>query len=261
MTSALTAPRVVGVGLKMYLDHFATARWLESVRQIARDHPSVTSGEVALFVLPTFPSLVGARDILAETKVYIGAQDIAWADAGPFTGEVSGVELRQVGCTFVEIGHGERRRHLGEDDSVVARKLDAAFRNGLTPVLCVGEDERVSASVAGTHCVDQLEAALALCLKTGSAAPLIVAYEPNWAIGAPQPAPAEYIREVASHLRVAMNSHPLLDGSRLIYGGSAGAGLLPSLGASVDGLFLGRSTHDTSVLRQVIDEAAAAHSR
>lgn len=258
MTAAWQSRRIVGVGLKMYLDHRSTLRWIEGVREIAGTHPAVVSGDVTVFVLPGFASLVEAEAILSGTPILLGAQDLAWADTGPFTGEVSGVELSQIGCTFVEVGHAERRRHFHEDDDVFARKLDAAYRNSLVPVLCVGEEARGSAADAGETCVAQLDAALRLSLETGSVGPLVVAYEPVWAIGAPEPAPAEYIREVADRISLAIDSRPELAGSRLIYGGSASTGLLPALASSVDGLFLGRSSHDLRVLRAVIDEAAVA---
>jgi len=258
MSSVLGARRIVGVGLKMYLDHPRTLEWIREVREIALVHPAILSGDVALFVLPTFPALVEAREILSDTSVFFGAQDLAWADAGPYTGEVSGIQLRQIGCSLVEVGHAERRTHFGEDDNIVARKLEAAQRNGLVPVLCVGEYERTSSSQAGAFCVEQLESTVATCLESGMGGPMIVAYEPVWAIGAPAPAPIDYIREVIGHLRHALDVYPQLAGSRLIYGGSAGAGLLPSLTPAVDGLFLGRSTHDTTVLKTILDEAAAS---
>lgn len=256
--TALQARRILGVGLKMHLDHPSTLRWLEDVRDQAGTHPAVLSGDVAVFVLPGFVSLVEAARILEGSPIMLGAQDLAWADAGAFTGEVSAVELAQVGCRFVEVGHAERRRHFHEDDVTFSRKLDAAFRNSLVPVLCVGEEERVSVAEAGAICGAQLDAALELSRQTGSIGPLVIGYEPVWAIGAPEPAPAEYIREVTSHIREVVASHEELAGTRLIYGGSARAGLLPALGSAVDGLFLGRSSLDVAVLRQVIDEAANA---
>jgi triosephosphate isomerase len=255
-TPILASKRTVGVGLKMYLDHSSTLRWLEGVRDVIGEHPAVVSGEVGVFVLPGFTALVEAAAILEGSLISFGAQDLAWADAGPYTGEVSGVDLAQIGCTFVEVGHAERRRHFLEDGDVFSRKLDAAYRNGLVPVLCVGEETRGSPSAAADVVVGQLDEALRVSMETGSTGPLVLAYEPVWAIGAPEPAPADFIRAVADAARSALDARPALAGSRLIYGGSASSGLLPSLGGSVDGLFLGRSSHDISVLKDVIDEAA-----
>src|SRR5665213_1368128 len=94
----------IAVSLKMYLDHAHTVSW--------------------------------------STAVAVGAQDLFWEDRGPYTGAVSGADLRQIGCSYVEVGHVERRRVFGEDRKVARRKLTAALRNGLTPIICVGEDQQ-----------------------------------------------------------------------------------------------------------------------
>jgi triosephosphate isomerase len=88
-----------------------------------------------LIVLPSFPSLPEVLSIFAGTAVEVGAQDLFWEDRGPYTGAVSGADLRQIGCSYVEVGHVERRRVFGEDNKVASRKLTAALRNGLTPII------------------------------------------------------------------------------------------------------------------------------
>ncbi|HEX7345247.1 MAG TPA: triose-phosphate isomerase, partial [Candidatus Limnocylindrales bacterium] len=123
------------------------------------------------------------------------------------------------------------------------------LRNGLRPVLCIGEEERVDPAAASERTIAQLADAL----DGAPAGPLIVAYEPVWAIGAPEPAPVEHIRTVARALREAVADRP---GTFVIYGGSAGPGLLTELGDAVDGLFLGRFAHDPVSLETVLDEAA-----
>ena len=86
------------------------------------------------FVIPTFPSIPGAVELARPAGIAVGAQDLHWHDAGPFTGEASGTELAEVGYTMVEVGHAERRALFGETDEIVARKTLAALRNGLAPV-------------------------------------------------------------------------------------------------------------------------------
>jgi triosephosphate isomerase len=162
---------------------------------------------------------------------------------------VSGTDLRALGCTIAEVGHAERRRHFGDTDAVVRLKVAAAFRNGLTPVLCVGERTRRDGESAAGECAAQLQSALA-----GQGAPLIVAYEPEWAIGAEHSADPEHVRVVTSRLRAVLEDRPALAGSAIIYGGSAQPGLLPRLAGSVDGLFLGRFAHDPEVLGRILDE-------
>ncbi|MBK1785264.1 triosephosphate isomerase [Prauserella sp. ASG 168] len=226
----------------MYFSHARTLAWSGDVAALA-SHEAIAGGHAELFVLPSFPSIPAVTDVFAGTPVRVGAQDLCADDTGAFTGEVGGPLLRELGCTHVEVGHAERRRLYGEDDALVARKTAAALRNELVPVLCVGEPERVPADQAAAHCVAEVESAL------GSATgPVVVAYEPHWAIGAAEPAPEEHIAHVCGTLKKRL-------GVRVIYGGSAGPGLLTRLGTSVDGLFLGRFAHDPVAVGEILDEA------
>lgn len=254
-TGQPAAPFTVGVSLKMYFGHARTVAWATAIGDLARSHSAVADGLVDLFVVPTFPALVPVREALAGSRVRLGAQDLAWADEGAFTGEVSGVELAEIGCTLAEVGHAERRALFHEDDEVIAGKTAAALRNGLTPLLCVGEEAEASPAIAALEVVSQLDAAL-----TASASlegPLLVAYEPQWAIGAPTPAPVSHITAVVAELENYLGAMSGRAGSRVVYGGSAGPGLLTSLGGAVSGLFLGRFAHDPAAVASILDEVVA----
>jgi triosephosphate isomerase (TIM) len=243
----------IGVSLKMYFGRFRTADWCGAVADIARSHPAITDGHVRLVVLPSHPYLLEARSIFGATPVQIGGQDLFWEDGGAFTGEVSGAQLCELGCDYAEIGHAERRRIFGEDDAVIALKTAAAFHNGLTPLLCVGEAERSSVEAATAECVAQLNSALSTAVADGTAGPVVVAYEPQWAIGAAEPASPQHIAAVCAALREHL-SQPPFTGSQVIYGGSAQPGLLTQLKSGVDGLFLGRFAHDPSAVATILDE-------
>jgi len=245
----MTGPVTVGVSLKMYFGHREAREWFARVAALAARHPAVSSGSVEFFVIPTYLQIARAIEAFAGTPTIIGAQDAAADDAGAFTGEVSPAELAEVGVGVVEIGHAERRRLFGDTDEVVRAKTHAALRNGLRPVLCIGEEEEDEPLAAAARTVAQLADAL----QGAPAGPLIVAYEPMWAIGAAEPAPVEHIRTVTLALRDAVADRP---GTSVIYGGSAGPGLLTALGDAVDGLFLGRFAHDPVALESVLDEAA-----
>jgi triosephosphate isomerase (TIM) len=240
----------IGVSLKMYFGRVRTADWCRGVAEIASSHPAITDGRVRLVVLPSHPYLLEARNIFGATPVHIGGQDLFWEDSGAYTGEVSGAQLAELGCDYAEIGHAERRRIFGEDDAIIALKTTAAVRNGLTPLLCVGESKRSSVEEAIADCVAQLDSALST-VAADNAGPVVVAYEPQWAIGATKPASPQHITAVCAALRTHLTP---FTGSQVIYGGSAQPGLLTQLKSGVDGLFLGRFAHDPSAVATILDE-------
>ncbi|APU16021.1 triose-phosphate isomerase family protein [Actinoalloteichus fjordicus] len=256
-TADEAAPLTIGISLKMYFGHRQTLAWSREVVAIARRHRAVRDGLATLVLLPSFPALTSVLDECRDSGVQVGAQDLSWADAGAFTGEVSGTQLREIGCTHAEVGHAERRRLLGEDEEMIAAKTAAALRNGLVPLLCVGEAERGSARVAASTSVAQVESALSAARRAEILGPITVAYEPQWAIGAAEPAEPAHVREVGTALRRHLAADPMLTGSRVVYGGSAGPGLLTELADGVDGLFLGRFAHDPAAVESILDEAAA----
>lgn len=253
----VAAPLTIGVSLKMYFSHARTLEWTAAVVDLARRHSAVRSGAVELFVVPTFPSLVPVRAVIGDAPVLLGAQDLAWADAGAFTGEVSGVELREIGVDLVEIGHAERRSLFHETDDEVAGKVYAAFRNRLRPLICVGESTRSSAASAVAEVTAQLDRFLATATADRIVGRVVVAYEPVWAIGAPTPAPEEHIVEVLAGVESYFEGRPELVGSVAIYGGSAGPGLLTRGRGRIGGLFLGRFAHDPAAMATILDEVAA----
>jgi triosephosphate isomerase len=242
----------VGVSLKMFFGHQQATDWFATVAGRIRDHQAIMTRQVDFFVIPTYLQIAPAVTAFAGTPVRVGAQDVATEDTGPYTGEVSAAELAEVGASLAEIGHAERRALFGETDAVTARKAAAALRHGLTPVLCLGETSRLDPAAAADAAVAQLHADLA----GAPAGSLVLAYEPVWAIGATEPAPAGHIHTVIRALRTAVDALDDRTGSSVIYGGSAGPGLLTSLDGDADGLFLGRLAHDPDRLAAVLDEAA-----
>ncbi|WP_139023382.1 triose-phosphate isomerase family protein [Arthrobacter globiformis] len=256
----------------MYLGYRDSLRWLDELRQQVDTRPALAAGRVVPFVIPSFPMLPAAGDIIAGSPLVLGAQNCGWAD-GPWTGELSPSLLAELGVGLVEIGHAERRRHFGEDDAMIALKVRAADGAGVTPLLCVGEESRgtettpstgaaVADSTAGAEgaarfVCGQIEAAVGG--DWGLAARLVIAYEPVWAIGAAEPASAAYVSAVVRILRELLGAHGL-QGLPVIYGGSAKPGLLPSLDG-VSGLFLGRFAHDAANFGKVLDEALSLAAR
>ena len=245
----------LGVSLKMYFSYQQTLTWCRDVAELARRHPAIQQGEVGLFVLPAYPAIPAVAEIFADTPVRFGGQDVCQAENGAWTGEVSASMLQELGCSLAEIGHAERRRHFHEDKTQIAAKVAMSLRHGLTPVLCIGEEQEGEPAQAIALCQQQLAEALDNAGQQGLQGSVFFAYEPQWAIGAPQPAPDSYIRAVCAGLRDLQTPDGI--DLQVIYGGSAGPGLIQRLACDVDGLFLGRFAHDPKALAQIVDEASA----
>ncbi|MET0861316.1 MAG: triose-phosphate isomerase family protein [Microbacterium sp.] len=242
----------IGASTKAYLGYGRTLAWLDGVAAELDARPGLAAAGVVPYVIPSFPLLAAALDRLAPRGVLIGAQTVSWGD-GALTGEVSAALLAEMGVTLVEIGHAERRQHFGETDEVIARKVDAADAAGLRSLLCIGEPERTEPDEAVAFCLTQVQSAIRA--DAARLAALVLAYEPIWAIGAEQPADPDYVGAVLTGLRSSLSQ---LTGSvpPIVYGGSAGPGLLGRLPAA-DGLFLGRFAHDPASFARVLDEASA----
>jgi triosephosphate isomerase len=169
--------------------------------------------------------LVGER-LAGQRAIALGAQNLSHHRAGAYTGEVSGAMLRDHGCTYVIVGHSERRTLYGEDDDLVAAKIEAAVESGLTPILCVGETlvER-DAGDTETIVARQINAVVQRC-GIAALAKTVIAYEPVWAIGTGKTATPEQAQAVHGFIRrlIAAQDTALATGVRILYGGSVNAG-------------------------------------
>lgn len=176
----------------------------------------VHQAEVA--VCPPAVYLQQAAELLAQSNVGIGAQDVSAADEGAYTGEVSGGMLADIGCQYALVGHSERREYHGETDALVAKKFVAAQRHNLTPILCVGETlAQREADETLVVVGEQLKAVVDLAGRNAVAS-AVVAYEPVWAIGTGLTATPEQAQEVHAYIREQLGS--IGAGVRILYGGS-----------------------------------------
>jgi triosephosphate isomerase len=235
----------------MYFDLTKTLTYAADLAALAHH---ADNNNIDLFIIPDFVSLVPVKHALKDTTVQLGAQDAFWEDSGAFTGEVSCQTLKQAGVCLVELGHAERRRLFGETDATVAKKAAAVSRNGLVPLVCIGEKTHgnIASQAVGMaieECKPQITSLLAAVPDDSE---LVIAYEPVWAIGAKEPANADHVVAVTQQLRKMMEGRKGL--TRILYGGSAGPGTFDKLRDGVDGLFLGRFAHDVKNLEQVILE-------
>jgi len=224
--SARDSAVTIGFSTKSYFSAEQTLTWLRHVG----GHECGES--VQTFIVPSFPVLSQARQVLPP-RMLIGAQDCSVAPPGAHTGEVSAQMLSEIGVSFVELGHAEHRRR-GDTDDVIREKVAQAQSHGLDVLLCVGEHDRQGAQTAAAECVDQIRSSGVDWNRC------VIAYEPVWAIGAEAPAQSEHIAQTVSEIKATLGP----DSPPVIYGGTAGPGLLEEIYPSVNGLFLGRRAHD-----------------
>ncbi len=176
-----------------------------------------------LVIAPPYPFLETVGKVIK--KASLGAQDLFWEDGGAFTGGVSGSQLKDLGVKYVIVGHSERRR-LGDTDEVVAKKVAAAIRNNIIPIICIGEKrEERKAGQSKSVIEKQLKAALSLVKDQKSKVAMVIAYEPVWAIstepGAEPDTPENAVSMIKFMKTLVPSSYSLVP--RFIYGGSVNA--------------------------------------
>ncbi|ADH68418.1 MULTISPECIES: triose-phosphate isomerase [Nocardiopsis] len=197
-------------------------------------------------VLPPFTDLRSVQTLVDgdKLKIVYGAQDISAHEKGAYTGEISGSMLAKLDCSYVLVGHSERREYHREDDALVNTKVKAAFANGIVPILCVGEGLEVrKAGQQVEHVLAQLDGALKE-VPAEQAERIVVAYEPVWAIGTGEVATPEDAQEVCSAVRARLAElySPEVAGAvRVLYGGSVKGDNAPGIMAKddVDGALVG----------------------
>jgi triosephosphate isomerase len=235
---------------KMNLDHLQATHLVQkldwTLRDAKHDYDAV---EVA--VIPPFTDLRSVQTLVEGDKLHLryGGQDLSPHSSGAFTGDISGAFLKKLGCTYVVVGHSERREGHHETDEVVAAKVKAAYAHGLTPILCCGEALDVRREGGQVeHVVGQLRVALD-GVSREQAASIVIAYEPIWAIGTGEVATPDDAQEVCGAIRTLLAelySGDLADGVRILYGGSVKAGNVAAIMAQddVDGALVGGASID-----------------
>jgi triosephosphate isomerase (TIM) len=218
---------------------------------------------IDIAVFPPYVYLSDAARILEGSRIAVGAQDVCAESGGAFTGQVSASMLKDVGCSYVIVGHSERRRWYHEDDALVARKFAAVLQGHLTPVLCVGETlEEREAKHTEAVIARQLDAVIAMHGVSGFAQ-AILAYEPVWAIGTGRTASPEQAQAVHSFLRDRIHAQDakIARHLRILYGGSVKAGNAAELFSmpDVDGGLVGGASLSADEFQQICAAAAVRH--
>jgi triosephosphate isomerase len=234
------------------------------VQQLSKLVDDLTGIEVGF--APPFTALPAVSATLGSRPAYLlGAQDLHWEDKGAYTGEISGAMLKDVGCTFVLVGHSERRHLFGETDAATNKKVAAALRYGLHPVLCIGEQlEEREGGFTDAVIERQLKTALA-GLAPESLRSITIAYEPVWAIGTGRAASPEQAAEVHRQTRSILDhigGPDCGERTRILYGGSVTPQNLASYLASteVDGALVGGACLDPSSFATLVSVTKTAHN-
>jgi triosephosphate isomerase len=214
------------------------------------------AADVAVF--PPFTALRSVQTLVDGDRLRLsyGAQDLSPEDKGPYTGDVSGPMLAKLGCSYVLVGHSERRQYHGEDDALVNAKVIAAQRCGLVPILCVGEHldvRRAGEHIA--HTLAQLDRALD-GIPAERVAGIVVAYEPVWAIGTGEVATAADAQEVCAAIRErisACHGGEVGSGVRILYGGSVKSDNIAPIMAQpdIDGALVGGASLDAGEFAKI----------
>jgi triosephosphate isomerase len=241
---------------KMNLNH------LEAILLVQKLAASLTEQQltdVETVVLPPYTDLRSVQTAVDGDKLRLGygAQDLSEHAGGAYTGDISGAMLAKLGCTYVVVGHSERREHHHEDDALVNAKIKAAFGAGLMPIFCVGEGLHVREEGNHvTHCTGQIDGGLD-GLKAEQVQRLVIAYEPVWAIGSGKTATPEDAQEVCGAIRTRIAEVFGADTGaavRIQYGGSVKAANIAAIMAQpdVDGALVGGASLDAEQFASIV---------
>lgn len=222
---------------------------------VARD------ARIQRFVIPPFTAMRDVQKILSNTSVKVGAQNMHWADQGAWTGEISPLMLTDCGLDLVELGHSERREHFGETDEAVGLKTEAAVRHGLIPLICIGETlQQREAGRAREVLEAQVRGALGGLSADQKSLPILLAYEPVWAIGVNGiPATSDYADARQAEI-IAVAQDILGRKVPCLYGGSVNPANCEELiqCPHIDGLFIGRSAWEVEGYVDILTKCAAS---
>ncbi|HPL82665.1 MAG TPA: triose-phosphate isomerase [Candidatus Omnitrophota bacterium] len=234
---------------------------IELSNGLKREFFKLDSQAVDVVLCPPFTALSEVSEVVIESDISLGAQDIYWLDEGAFTGEVSGKMLKEAGCSYVIIGHSERRQFFSETNENVNKKLKAALANNLTPIVCVGEmlEERETGKTFDIL-KEQLEAGLN-GLGAEDASKIVIAYEPVWAIGTGKTATPLQAQEVHKYIRgllLKIFNQDVASVIRIQYGGSVKPDNIVELmkQPDVDGALVGGASLKVDLFSDIVKKAA-----
>ncbi|MFB3918576.1 MAG: triose-phosphate isomerase [Candidatus Velamenicoccus archaeovorus] len=235
-----------------------TVEAIELANGLKRDLYDIDA--IGIIVCPPFTAIDEVAEVVYQTNIGLGAQNMHWEDAGAFTGEVSAPMLKELGCGYVILGHSERRQYFHETNEIVNKKLRSALKHGLTPIVCVGEslEEREAGrtfDVIRDHVTNSLKG-----LDKEEIKKVIIAYEPVWAIGTGKTATPDQAQEVHRFIRDLLEkayTREIADEITIQYGGSVKPGNIKELISQkdIDGALVGGASLDVKSFAEIVKGA------
>ncbi|MCM8800263.1 MAG: triose-phosphate isomerase [Candidatus Omnitrophica bacterium] len=233
---------------------------IELVSALKRELFFIETQRFEIVVCPPFTALSEVAELLYESNIELGAQNVHWEKEGAFTGEVSILMLKDLGCKYVIVGHSERRTYFGETDEIINKKLKAVLDEGLSPILCVGEslkqrEEGLTFKILEEQIYKDLES-----INFQKVANLVIAYEPVWAIGTGRTATPQIAQEAQAYIRGLLNriySEEISQKIRILYGGSVKPENIKELikQPDIDGALVGGASLDLDSFSSIIKYA------
>lgn len=253
---------IVGTAFKMNKTVEESIEYAKELDIFIKEHAERLRG-IDVFILPTFLSLYTFSKLLSGSKLKFGAQNCFWADEGAYTGEVSPMHLRKIGCTYVELGHPERLNILKEDEAMINKKIIGCLRNDLKPILCIGEEKDHPGKDEVNDFLKKQIRGYLKDVKAEEVNNIILAYEPVWAIGVDKAASVEHIHDSLVFIRDFLDSE---------YGKNTGKNQLIIYGGSVNpksafeilkldnnnGIFIGRAALNYDYFIKMVNMAIGA---
>jgi triosephosphate isomerase len=233
---------------------------IELANGLKRELFKLDSQDIDIVICPVFTALSEVAEVIADSNIKLGAQDVYWQEEGAFTGEVSAAMLKDAGCDYVIIGHSERRQYFGETNQSVNKKVKAAIGSGLTPIVCVGEtlserEKNQTFKVLDDHVKNSLAD-----LSQEDIEKCVIAYEPVWAIGTGKTATAGQAEEAQKYIRdllIKMYNKDIAAGLRIQYGGSVKPENITELMSQpdVDGALVGGASLKLDSFAEIVKQA------
>lgn len=234
---------------------------IELANGLKRELFKVDSDAVDIVLCPAFTALSEVAEIIAESGIKLGGQDVYWKEEGAFTGEVSAKMLKDIGAEFVIIGHSERRQFFGETNETVNNKLKAVLAYGMTPIVCVGENLKERESDKTFDVITDHVKNGFIDISAEDALKTVIAYEPVWAIGTGKTASPQQAQEVQKYIRdllAKLYNKDVAFEIRIQYGGSVKPDNITELmkQPDVDGALVGGASLQVDSFSQIVKQAS-----